>query len=365
MADKQFGTRGDRGPALGIMPATDRGELYFQDSRRLYAVSMETGLPLPGWSRTYPDTGRFELPDADGIAPEDNLSVTLTDRCALAIMGQPDRLGQFLGPKRIKGTRLVCLNRQTGSPNWVMSPADLPQSAVELQTLQMIGSPLVVNDRVLVEAVIFISTGFEDCYLLCFDLASGNYRWNCYLAGAYTTPISRRFFEVPTDGMPAFIAGFRQRARLRANEPEGIGVDRRCYRQPGLLDLYPTNGLNVGTPSRLWIANRKADPIANKAWMDNPVILADGKVFTLPRDSDYLLIYDANTGSEQKRINLREFSADPRLAKDTKNPLNFGQLLAVDGDCVILLGLSQPRQSVGLRRLEKYGGGKHRVGLVQ
>ncbi len=50
------------GQLLGVMPATDAGALYFQDGRHVYAVSADSGQPLPAWLRTYPsDHGHFSL----------------------------------------------------------------------------------------------------------------------------------------------------------------------------------------------------------------------------------------------------------------------------------------------------------------
>jgi hypothetical protein len=37
----------DDGVSLGVMPAIDHGEMFFQDNQRLYAVSLETGVALP------------------------------------------------------------------------------------------------------------------------------------------------------------------------------------------------------------------------------------------------------------------------------------------------------------------------------
>src|SRR5688572_9035270 len=62
--------RGDAGPVgigaaaanVGIMPVVDAEELYFQDGSRVYAVSLQSGVPLPGWIQTYPSTnGQYAI----------------------------------------------------------------------------------------------------------------------------------------------------------------------------------------------------------------------------------------------------------------------------------------------------------------
>src|SRR5207244_1653485 len=53
------------GTILGILPVADRGELFFQDGQRVYAVSLDSGMPLPGWAQTYRDRqGQYVLPNA-------------------------------------------------------------------------------------------------------------------------------------------------------------------------------------------------------------------------------------------------------------------------------------------------------------
>src|SRR5262249_53307396 len=42
-----------QGVMTGIIPVVDRGELFFQDNANVYAVSVESGYPLPGWAETY------------------------------------------------------------------------------------------------------------------------------------------------------------------------------------------------------------------------------------------------------------------------------------------------------------------------
>ncbi len=69
--DQQYKASADSGLTLGVMPVTDRGELFFQDGLRVFAVSLESGVPLPGWAQTYPTggpdrQGRYSLPGTSG-----------------------------------------------------------------------------------------------------------------------------------------------------------------------------------------------------------------------------------------------------------------------------------------------------------
>src|SRR5262249_15850802 len=67
-----------------------------------------------------------------------------------------------------------------------------------------------------------------------------------------------------------------------------------------------------------------------KPWEFNPVIVGDGKVFVLPNDGKHLLIYDAASGDEVKRIN-REIEYNGDTTKLT-------MLLSVMGEKLLVAG---------------------------
>ena len=182
------------GMTLGIMPVADRGELYFQDGQRVYAVSLDSGLPLPGWAQTYRDrNGQYVLPNTAGPARTIQQTLTLTDRSVLAVMGQPERQLMSVGMVPQGESRLVCLDRSTGKQQWVVSLAtatDIPKNDDEkaIRSLQLSGSPLVVGDNVLVIGRSNKQNQGEDCYVLALDLNNGKFRWGCYVASSGTGP---------------------------------------------------------------------------------------------------------------------------------------------------------------------------------
>ena len=52
-----------RGAGLGILPVVDNGEMFFQDNMRVYAVDLDSGVPLPAWVETNPaDNGAYKAP---------------------------------------------------------------------------------------------------------------------------------------------------------------------------------------------------------------------------------------------------------------------------------------------------------------
>ena len=210
--------------------------------------------------------------------------------------------------------------------------------------LQISGSPLVVGSNILVMGRASKQAAFEDCYVLCFDLESGKYRWNCYIASANTV-------NVPWAGGPAML--------FPENTSHLAYADGRVYVLTNLgalaaldayngsiawLDIYPTRnpaGMNPNQPFvNPWLMQQQMQQNPPKPWTFNPVIVAGGKVFALPGDSDDLLIYDAGTGAEVKRIPLKDLADcnDLRPSDPHDEPLKFDTLLAVDGEQIILAG---------------------------
>ena len=76
----------------GVFPVVDRGEMFFQDNARVYAVSLESGTPLPGWAETYDGErdGQFALARVLHAARA-AVHGHRHRRRGLAVMGQGDR----------------------------------------------------------------------------------------------------------------------------------------------------------------------------------------------------------------------------------------------------------------------------------
>ena len=81
----------ERGQTLGVMPAVDRGELFFQDNANIYAVNLDSGLPLPGWATTYPEDPEAALAAAPVGSPS-RIPVQNARRtcCSSAVLAIPD-----------------------------------------------------------------------------------------------------------------------------------------------------------------------------------------------------------------------------------------------------------------------------------
>ena len=300
------------GAALGIIPSTDHGQLFFQDGARLYAVGLESGFPLAGWAQTYGgDRDGQYITSGWGVPRAQQLTVTLTDDAVLAVMGQLDRMAIMMG--QVTGVdrepRLVCLDRQSGAQRWVATTKQLPQDVAGLRNLSLNGSPLVIGDNVFVAARGGKGAQFEDCYVLCFDLGSGRYKWSCYIASANSGNMMwGGDVPLPFESC-AQLAYSSGRLYVLTNLGAMAAVD--AYRGSIVwLSIYPRN---VSDDANLRFRRFGGTAVQNfvKPWALNPLILQDGRLFALPSDAQHALIYDAATGVEQKRINLADaYNAD-------------------------------------------------------
>lgn len=323
------------GLTLGIMPVIDRGELFFQDGQRIYAVELESGVPLADWVKSNgPDYGgAYSISAAGENGRQRQLTLTVTDRSVLAVTGQQDATRPLVGQQT--ETRLLCLDRQTGKPSWVVQTTQLKQEA--LRTLQLGGSPLVVGDNVCVVGTAIKQAGFEDCYVLCFALDNGSLRWATNIASASTLSqpfggFNTGFFLSPNNSHLAYANG---RVFVQTNRGAVAAVD--VYN--GMIDWLATydRGQQATNPGfNPMFLQQQGREMQNQTqpWTYNPVIVSQGLVFTLPTEGKSLLIYDAATGRLVKQIDLQDLGQ--KLRSDEVEPPNFDTLVGVSGDDLVL-----------------------------
>jgi outer membrane protein assembly factor BamB len=307
--------RRDNGLTLGIVPAVDRGEIFYQDNSRIYAKGLESGFTLPGWTTTYGDESnnraRF-APLGQMLPSSTQLTVTVTDNSVLAVLGQPDRIASANDapvPVNIAPgieTQLVCLDRSTGARKWSVSPRQFPQPLANLRELDLGGAPLVVGENVYVAARGGKPMQFEDSYVLCFDLANGKLRWACYLASGNAQV---DYTGITSSSIVSNLAYAGGRVYCVSNLG-AVGAVDAYSGTIAWLTLYPRPVQNQN--QFLWALQRgqqmnSGAAAMKKPWAQNPAIVKNGHVFCMPADARNLFIYDAGTGQEIQRISLDDF----------------------------------------------------------
>lgn len=302
------------GLTLGVMPVIDRGQLFFQDNTRIYAVSLESGVSLPGWAATHGGerNGQYIIPGWP-MPRNHQFTVTVTDQSVLAIMNQTDPQAAVLGmiPPG-QETMLVCLDRETGQEKWTTSAAQLPEEAAALRSLALNGSPLVVGDNVYV-----LGRGgkgqFEDCYVICFNLSDGKYRWSCYIASAHA---GQQMWDGQNNSLSDGVSHLAY-AGGRLYVLTHLGALAAVDAYGGAISWLNIYSERPAQQGQIIFRGRFNDPnrlyAAGRPWAYNPVVVKDGKVFILPADSPHVLIYDAGTGAEIKRINTDQFAGADTL----------------------------------------------------
>jgi len=326
------------GASLVVMPVVDRGELFFQDGVKVYAVNIETGSPLPGWLQSYPGErkGQYQLSGMRSPPRGPMQTITVTDSSVIAVMGQTDRAMMMYGGGSSGEAKLVCLDRTTGHENWVLQPRNLPEEAGTLKNAELNGSPLVVDQNVYVTARSAKGAQFEDCFVICLDLKTGKYKWNCYVASANSVANAMMM----DDGTPSAsetspqLAFANGRLFVMTNLGALAAIDGYGGRIVW-LSIYQRDQSAAQAMANPW--QMRMNPAlsgltAEKPWMNNPVFVDNGKVFVLPSDGKFLEIYDAGTGVEVKRLDPKHLTPPPQMgetaaAADTLIAVNGPNLL--------------------------------------
>lgn len=317
---RQLETARQLGYTTGVFPAVDRGQLFYQDNARLYAIDLDSGEPLPGWAETYPQGGAYSLSDAWPLPQGLPCQLTLTDDSVLATMGVADfAAAQYVGITP-HGTRLVCLDRDSGRARWTMLSQQLPDN---LSGLDFAGCPLVLGDTVYVQA--HGSHGsFDDAYLLAFDRGDGSFRWSCYLCSANLgSPDDAMANQSP---VATTIAAESGQLFVQTNNGAVACVDPISGSAKWLSE-YPRDSLLLDrNDAAAWVQRRTQMFGARRPWEHNSLIASGGKLFAMPDDASSLLIFDQTDGTLLRRVILSDYDGARTL------------LGVIDGDAVICSG---------------------------
>jgi outer membrane protein assembly factor BamB len=347
--------RFSEGRTIGILPSVDRGELFFQDGHHVYGVDLASGAPLPGWLKTYPK-GVYTLAGVTETSRGHQLSITLTDHQVLAIMAHPDQQGEDEermgrgGNATRQGIydgepKLVCLDRTTGAELWTVALSKLPDAGKSARTMQMIGSPLVVGQEVLVTAR--GRNGLRDeelVYVLAFDLDTGAFRWSTFIAAHPPLMMgSFNFRSIPAE--QAEVATHLAYANGMVYVQSNLGVLAALDPWVGQikwLDVMPIGRTLPKTASTdpFW-AFRMPRPFDHKPWSFNPVVIAEGRLFTMPSEGQLLHICNPQTGEELNRIDLARIrGAAPDPGTNDVMPMrrssSFDTLVGIRGDTLVV-----------------------------
>ncbi len=265
-----------RGKFLAFQPAVSNGTIFFNDSFKVWAVSLETGTLVWSYEGVTPsDHGRGW---GDRSVPSLHSCTVYRARVYADLGHRPASYYGYQPPST--QSVLVCLDAATGRELWKARPADYGEDPREVE----FEGPVVADDRgVYVLARRRKAFGFEDSYLWKFD-HSGRFVWRTHLASGSTGGFG---YRRPTLAIPTLIDGTMF---IQTNLGAVAAVDVNS----GLVNWISVYGRAETEQHNRWQNSRSNEVYP---WQYNAVFLVpDGQLLSLPLDIEEVLILDQMTG---------------------------------------------------------------------
>lgn len=298
--------------AIRVMPAVDRGELFFSDGARIFGMSLGSGMKLPGWPAVSVSVAR-------GSTQGGMRTVAVTDRSVLSVVGASALPWLLRGADDSSG--LACLDRATGRVRWKFRPSQLPRLYASLRDIQLVPNVLVADGSVYVAAHGGKSGQIDDAYLLCLDETDGHCRWATYIASG---PSMGAAFSEDSPFPLETIAPQFSLAAGRLIVSTNLGVIAALDIADGSVAWMTLYERPATQASTAWQFRRRVDLSSlSKGWIGSPPIITGDQAYVLPADGVAILTLNTETGAVSKTL--------PRKAVDGADIL-----LAVDGGKMVL-----------------------------
>ncbi|MFT3784882.1 MAG: PQQ-binding-like beta-propeller repeat protein [Tepidisphaeraceae bacterium] len=332
---------GRNGSTTGVLPVVDRGELFFQDNTGIYALNLMTGQPLAGWvaSNGTALNGRFGV---EGIStpPAAQMGLAVTDKLVIGILGQVAQTQPNFnnGINAATGTFIVAVDRTTGKQVWRAESEALKalgDDANSLTATRPIGTPLVVHDSIYVVMRGSRNMQFDDVYLVCLNLDNGRPRWARHLVSANSSMQGWQYGIINQPPPSSHIACSDGRVYVSTDAGALACVDA-IDGALEWLSVYPRPLPQTDARMRFGSGEAELDR-PDPAFNGNPVMVHDGRVYSVPADAKHLFVHDALSGKELARLSLHELS-------------NASVLLGIADDRLIVTG-GQWVHCIGLAKL--------------
>lgn len=261
-------------------PVADATHIYLTDGEQIWAIRSSNGAPAwrvrtetndevrRGPSRTFTDHVNLHAP-------------TIVGQRLYAVLGQPTRLSVRNVPQQ-QGV-LACLEAATGE---ILFRRPLVQDE-ELSTVLVDGGPLVYEGRVYLVGRRRKRFGFEDCYLLCYSAATGEFEWMRHLASASVNSYGsrRRSVTYPTASEGTVYVCTNIGAAAAVDAGSGRLRWLRIYHRDRTEEQA---GLRFARRAEPW---NYAAPIC---WRD--ALICD------PLDNEHVIVLDRDTGEVRQRL---------------------------------------------------------------
>ncbi len=267
---------------LSLLPVAAHGNLYLTDSMKVWAVHIADGSEAWPPYAAAKETPRSRTTQARNT-PTPLHTCSLHKNRLFVVLGQPiEAMSRGLMPS---GT-LACLDADTGKPIWSVKLTDVDP---ELAEIRLDGAPVFYRDKLFAIGRRRKRFGFEDCYLIRFDAATGRLDWMRHLAsasvGRYGNVRSTSSFPTICDATVLVCTNLGAIAAVNAH-------DGRIR----WLRVYHKDRTEEEAGARF---SRRVMP-----WEYAPPICWRDQLICRPLDSEYVLIVNREDGQIVRRINV-------------------------------------------------------------
>jgi outer membrane protein assembly factor BamB len=331
-------TRGNKS-GLEILPIQAGEFVLVSSTRRLFALDAATGAfacwstsPPGGWEALEALEQRrlLEGVDSAGLV----VQPAVGEHVAVVSLQLPfsrsldqDWQGIPLEPA-LPERRLFAFELTGGRPLWNHTPSVAWDDTGPFeQRMNLIASPLVVGERVLVPCTRDVSS--IDYHVACYALDTGRLLWTTFVVRAQIerNMFGRQFLEFAAAPLVA--------------TPDGTGV----IAQTGLGRIA---ALDLGTGAIRWRheyvpiplpKTKSYSPQLRRArWRTTAPLVSDGLVLATPRDSEELLVLDLATGQPRGSL-TKEWLTEVEVSSLPNSKENrVDHLVGATGDRLFLCG---------------------------
>lgn len=318
---------GEDGRFLNTMFSVADGVVYLNDGLVVAALDSSSGMEI--WRRELTEMEAafqpFGRPHGQWLPHGVDLNAVAVgeDRVA-AISGFGAMVTIYGGRRRDGESKLVVLDAKTGETHWSAQPEDVAES---LDDGFWYGRPLIHQGRVYATLRRRQRTQFQDAYVVCLDLHSGETVWRRHIASSALTD---------RQSVPAM-----EHMRLHNGY---LYVDSRL----GTVARLAAADGSIAWLSMLPIDEEERAEVIQKPWHAGAPVLVEAGLLVHDDWGEQIFVVDAETGERGRTVPFEEWG----------KPL---YLMAVEGD-VVAVGESVIRlDGASLEPQWRYSvGGDHR-----
>lgn len=304
--EQRLGSYGEDGRLLNTMFAVADGVAYVNDGLNIVALDASSGMEL--WRRELTEVENAVQPFGGGNrysswlpSGMDINGITVGSDRVAAITGFSAMVTIYGASRRDGNSFLTVLDAETGDTQWRLGTDDV---AGEFDEGFWYGQPIIEHNRVYATVRRRQRTQFQDAYVVCLDLHSGEPIWRRHIA---STALTDR------QSMPAM-------AHMTLHDGY-IYIDSRL----GTAARLAASDGSIAWLTRLPINEGDRAEVIQKPWHAPKPVLVEAGLIVVDDWEQALHVIDVRTGEHKQTIDAREWSRPLYLAKVGSDVLTIGE----------------------------------------